>query len=241
MKRIVFFLYGLVAWFGFLGIFLYLIGFLGNLWVPKSVDGPSALPFAQAFAINVILLLLFGLQHSVMARPAFKRSWTRIVPEPIERSTYVHLSNIAMVLVLWLWQPLNTKIWDFHDSAIGTILWCVFGFGWLFVVLTSFLINHFDLFGVRQVWYHLLGRDIPPLRFREPGPYKWIRHPLYVGWLCAFWATPTMTLGHVLFAGALTAYILIAIQLEERNLAEVHSEYGDYKKKTGMLLPRVFG
>ena len=172
-----------------------------------------------------------------MARPTFKRWWTRFVPTPIERSTYVLVSNLLMVLLLWQWQPMQGVVWEVQSSAVATTLWALYGLGWLIIVFSSLLINHFDLFGTRQVWMHLRGKEYTHLPFRVPSLYKFVRHPLYVGWLLAFWVTPTMTVGHLVFSIANTVYILIAIQFEERNLIEYHSEYADYRRRVPSLVP----
>jgi protein-S-isoprenylcysteine O-methyltransferase Ste14 len=217
--------------------FLYAAGFVGNFVVPKTLDGDPTGPFGTALLIDLGLLALFAVQHSVMARPAFKRAWTRIVPEPVERSTYVLASSLALILLFWLWQPLGGVVWDVENPVGRAILWSGFAFGWLLVLLTTFLINHFDLFGLRQVWLHLRGRPYTPLTFGTPGPYRLVRHPLYVGWLFAFWATPTMTVTHLVFAVMTTAYILVAIQLEERDLVAAHPEYVSYRRRVPMLIP----
>jgi protein-S-isoprenylcysteine O-methyltransferase Ste14 len=172
-----------------------------------------------------------------MARPAFKRVWTRIVPEPIERSTYVLASSLALILLFWQWRPLGGVVWDVQDPVGRALLLSGFAFGWLLVLVTTFLINHFDLFGLRQVWLHLRGRRYRPLPFKTPGPYRIVRHPLYVGWLFAFWATPTMTVTHLLFAVVTTSYILLAIRFEERDLVDAHPEYSEYQKRVPMLVP----
>lgn len=235
--RVAIFAYGLVCYAVFFATFLYAIGFVGNLWVPKSMDGPPAAPFGQALLIDLALLALFAIQHSVMARPAFKRRWTRIVPAPAERSTYVLFSSLALLLLFAFWQPLGGVVWDVTSPAGRAVLYGLFAFGWLLVLVSTFLINHFDLFGLRQVWLHLRGKPYRPLPFKTPGLYRYVRHPLYLGWLFAFWATPTMTVTHLLFAVATAAYILIAIQFEERDLTAFHSEYSDYRKRVPMLVP----
>lgn len=242
MKRIAFFVYGILSYAVFLATFLYAIGFVGGFLTPTSLDGPPALPLWQALLINTLLLGLFALQHSVMARPAFKRWWTRVVPEPIERSTYVLASSLALIALFAHWQPLGGMVWVVEDPAARIALYAMFAFGWGLVLVTTFLINHFDLFGLRQVWLHLRGRPYTNLRFVTPGPYRLVRHPLYVGWFFAFWATPTMSAAHLVFAVATTAYILIAIQLEERDLVAAHgSDYSDYRRRVPMLVPRLFG
>ena len=237
-KRIAFFAYGSVSYLIFLGTFLYAVGFIGNFGVPTTLDGVRSKPLAIALAINVGLLTLFAVQHSVMARPWFKDWWTRIVPRPIERSTYVLFSSLALILMFWLWQPLGGVVWSVADPFGRLVLRGLFAFGWGLVLLSTFLINHFDLFGLRQVYLYLRARPYTTLRFGMPGPYRLVRHPLYVGWLFAFWSTPTMTFAHLLFSIATTAYILLAIQLEERDLVREHGEsYEAYRRSVPMLVP----
>lgn len=237
-KRIAFFIYGTLSYLIFFGTFLYAIGFIGNFGVPTTLDGVRSGPLGIALAIDVGLLGLFAVQHSVMARKWFKDWWTRIVPKPLERSTYVLFSSLALILLFWLWRPLGGVVWSIEDPAAQFILRGLFAFGWGLVLVSTFLINHFDLFGLRQVWLYLLGRPYTALRFGTPGPYRLVRHPLYVGWLFAFWSTPTMTLAHLLFSVATTAYILIAIQLEERDLVREHGDsYEAYRRSVPMLIP----
>lgn len=237
-KRISIFIYGVIAYAIFFATFLYSIGFVGGFLVPRTIDGAAQLPLTQALLIDIALLGLFAVQHSVMARPAFKRWWTRIIPEPAERSTYVLLSSLALIALFAFWQPLGGTIWEVQHPIGRAILYGLFGLGWSIVLVSTFLINHFDLFGLRQVWLYLRGREYAPLKFVTPGPYKHVRHPLYVGWFFAFWATPTMTATHLVFALATTAYILIAIQLEERDLVNDLDGYADYRKRVPMLMPR---
>jgi methanethiol S-methyltransferase len=241
MKRIAVFAYGLASYAIFFCTFLYAVGFVGGFLVPTTLDAEPSVPLLHALLVDVALLGVFAVQHSVMARPAFKRAWTRIVPEPMERSTYVLFSSVALIALFALWQSIGGVIWDVQDPLGCALLYASFGFGWLLVLVTTFLINHFDLFGLRQVWLHLRGRPYTHLRFVEPGPYRIVRHPLYVGWLFAFWATPTMTVAHLLFAMATTAYILIAVQLEERDLMRAHGiDYARYRQRVPMLIPRLF-
>jgi protein-S-isoprenylcysteine O-methyltransferase Ste14 len=238
MKRIFFLLYGLVSYLIFFGTFLYAIGFVGNLVVPKSIDGDPTTPLASAVLINASLLLLFALQHSIMARPAFKRWWTRIVPTELERSTYVLLASLCLMLMMWQWQPIGGIIWSVDNAVVKTILLILSITGWTIVLVSTFLINHFDLFGLRQVWLYFQGRPYTALPFRLPLFYKFVRHPLYLGFLIGFWSTPVMTVAHLLFALLTTGYILTAIQLEERDLLSHFGEkYRNYKKWAPMLIP----
>ena len=240
LNRALIFIYGVFSYAVFFGTFLYAAGFIGNFAVPKSIDSAPTLPLWQALLVNLGLLTVFALQHSVMARPAFKRWWTRFVPEPAERSTYVLFSSVALILLFALWQPMGGVIWHLHHPLARGIAYAAFALGWLIVFIATFLINHFDLFGLRQVWLHLRGRKNVPLSFGTPGMYRYVRHPLYVGWIITFWATPTMTAAHLFFALATTAYILIAIRFEERDLIAVHGEdYARYRESVPMLVPRV--
>lgn len=235
--RLAIFAYGVLCYAIFFGTFLYAAGWVGNFLVPTSIDAPATDPLWFAALINVGLLGVFALQHSVMARPAFKRWWTRIIPEPAERATYTLLSSLALILIFWQWRPMGGVVWDVQHPALRVALYAVFALGWLTVLCTTFLINHFDLFGLRQVWLYLNNRAYTHLCFTTPGPYRFVRHPLYVGWLLGFWGTPTMTAAHLLFAVVTSAYILIAIQLEERDLVAAHPEYEDYRRRVPMLVP----
>lgn len=238
MNRILVFGYGVVSYVIFLGTFLYAVGFIGGFVVPTRLDGPSRDPLATALAVDVALLGLFAVQHSVMARKGFKDAWTRIVPQPAERSTYVLFSSLALIVLFWQWRPIGGMVWSVESDAARLALRGLFGFGWALVLVCTFLINHFDLFGLRQVWLHLTGKPYTALGFAAPGPYQHVRHPLYVGWLFAFWMTPTMTVAHLVFAIATTAYILIAIQFEERDLVREHgADYVQYRARVPMLVP----
>ena len=240
MGRIIAFGYGVVSYAIFFATFLYAMGFVGN-FVPQGMDAPPVSPLGTSLLVNLGLLGLFAVQHSVMARPAFKRLWTRIVPEPVERSTYVLASSLALILLFWQWRPLGGVVWDIQNPAGRAVMYAGFAFGWLLVLVTTFLLNHFELFGLRQVWLHLRGRPYTPLPFNTPGPYRLVRHPLYVGWFFAFWATPTMTATHLLFAVMTTAYILIAIRLEEHDLVNALPEYAEYRRRVPMLIPGTGG
>jgi len=237
MKRLLFLVYGLLSYAVFFGTFLYAIGFIGNLLVPRSIDSAPTTDLGTALAIDVALLALFALQHSVMARPAFKRWWTRFVPVAIERSTYTLLSSLALLLLFWQWRPIGAVVWHVEDELGRALLYAGFAFGWALLLVSTFLINHFDLFGLRQVWLYFRGRPYTDLPFRTPALYKLVRHPLYVGWLFAFWCAPTMTAAHLLFAVLTTAYILIAIRFEERDLVHAFPEYASYRERVPMLIP----
>jgi len=230
--------YGVISYSLFFGVFCYLPGFLGNFLVPKSIDSPASVPFGEALLVNTALLGLFAIQHSVMARPGFKKWWTKFIPKPIERSTYVLFSSLAVILLYWQWKPMGVTIWNITDPTLVMVLNGVMILGGLIVLVTTFLINHFDLFGLRQVWLYLIGKKYTNLGFVVPGPYKFIRHPLYFGWMLMFWSTPVMTIAHLVFAVATTGYIFVAIWFEERDLITIHGrDYAEYKKRTPMILP----
>lgn len=241
MKRWSILLVGFASYALFFAVFLYMVGFIGGFLVPTTLDGPASTPLAEAVVIDGLLVLMFGLQHSVMARQGFKHWLTRWVPQPAERSVYVLASNAALLLLFWQWRPLGGEIWHIENPNIVPLLWGLHAFGWLTVLTTTFLINHFDLFGLRQVWLHFRGRPYTQLPFVMPGPYQLVRHPLYVGWLMVFWATPWMTAAHLLFALGMTVYILIAIVYEERDLIRAHQGYADYRRRVPMLIPRITG
>lgn len=238
MKRILVLAYGLVNYAIFGGTFLYLAGFTANLLVPNSMDSAPGGPLWIALAVNTLLVAVFAVQHSVMARPAFKKWWARFVPHSIERSTYVLFTNLALILLFWQWRPMGGVIWDVQHTAGRAAMYTLCGAGWLTVLVTTFLINHFDLFGLRQVWLYFRGKPYTNLGFVTPGPYKLIRHPLYIGWMIAFWATPIMTIAHLLFAVGMTVYMLVAIQYEERDLVKFHGKpYDAYRRRVPMLIP----
>lgn len=238
MKKTISLLYGTLCYLIFLCSFLYAIGFVGNFFVPKSIDGTPQAPLFTAILINASLLLLFALQHSIMARPAFKRWWTRFVPQHLERSTYVLLASCCLALMMWKWQPLGGVVWSIDNELVKGILKISFFTGWYIVLMSTFLINHFDLFGLRQTWLYFKGKPYRELPFRSPFFYKMVRHPLYLGFIIAFWSTPYMTVAHLLFAVLTTGYILTAIQFEEKDLAAQHGKnYTDYKKRAPMIIP----
>jgi protein-S-isoprenylcysteine O-methyltransferase Ste14 len=241
MGRIVALGYGVAAYVVFLGTFLYTIGFVGNVGVPKSIDSGAEGSVGQALLINTLLLVLFTVQHSGMARQGFKQWWTKFVPQPIERSTYVLLSSLALLFLLWQWRPMGGIVWEVDGPVGRLVLRLPFGLGCGIVLVSTFLLNHFDLFGLRQVYFYLSGKEYTPLEFKTPGLYRYVRHPLYVGWLFFFWATPTMTAAHLVLALLMTAYILVAIQFEERDLVRFYGHaYEDYRQRVPMLMPRVF-
>jgi methanethiol S-methyltransferase len=232
------FLYGIAAYLVFLVTILYAVGFVMGLMVPKTIDTGTDSSAAEAVVINVLLMALFAVQHSVMARQGFKAWWTQYVPKPVERSTYVLLASLSLLLLFWQWRPLPAIIWDVQDPDLAVTIVTLSFAGWVLVLTSTFLINHFELFGLRQVTNHLVDKELPPPRFRTPLFYKFVRHPLYLGFIIAFWAAPTMTVGHLLFAVVTTLYILLGIALEERDLVALFGdEYRQYRQRVSMLIP----
>lgn len=230
--------YGVAVYGFFLATFLYAIAFVGNLPVPRTVDRGPAASLGEALVIDVLLLGLFAVQHSVMARPGFKRWWTRFVPPPVERTTYVLFASLALALLYWQWRPIPEIVWSVANPLGAPILQAVFWLGWALVLFSTFLINHFELFGLRQVYARLRGSTVPAPVFKAPLLYRNVRHPIYLGFLLAFWATPTMTMGHLLFAVATTGYIMIGIYLEERDLVDLFGDqYRRYREQVSMIIP----
>jgi methanethiol S-methyltransferase len=245
MSRALSLLFAIAAYAVFFATFLYLIVFVGGLELgalsPKTVDGPpSTLPLGAAILVNIGLIALFGLQHSVMARQGFKRVWTKVVPRHVERSFFVLFASLVLIILFRFWQPIDMTIWSVTAPVASSILWGLFGIGWAMVLVSTFLINHFELFGLQQAWAHARQKEFAPPRFHTPFLYKWVRHPLYLGFFLAFWAIPHMTVGHLLLAGGMSVYMLIAIRYEERDLVAFHGrDYEDYRGRVGMLLPRM--
>ena len=238
MSRALAFVYGVVCYLLFLVAFLYAIGFVGNVFVPKSIDSGPEGPLVPSLIINGLLLSLFAVQHSVMARQWFKRAWTKIVPEPVERSTYVLLASLVLLLMYWQWQPIRTVVWDVKDPNISLLLQALFWMGWGIVLVSTYLVDHFALFGLKQVYYYFRGIQAEVIPFKTPAFYRMVRHPLYLGFIIAFWSTPRMTVGHLFFAIMTTAYILVAIQFEERDLLRAYGDrYREYRQKVWMIIP----
>jgi protein-S-isoprenylcysteine O-methyltransferase Ste14 len=240
MSRAITLLFSIVAYAIFFATFLYLICFVGNLpFAPVTVDRGPAAPIASALMIDIALIALFGVQHSVMARQGFKKAWTRVVPRESERSVYVLAASAALLILMFLWRPIGGLAWEVTNPAFSTILMALFAIGWLLVLVSTFLINHFELFGLQQAWLHVRGHRAEPPKFRQPFFYKWVRHPLYLGFFLAFWAAPEMTVGHLLLAAGVSVYMLIAIRYEERDLTDLFGDdYRRYRSDVGMLTPR---
>lgn len=239
MKRTLVLVYAVACYAIFLATFLYALGFIGGFAVPKTIDGVPRLGIGEALLIDAALLSVFALQHSVMARPAFKRWWTRLVPEAAERSTYVLASSLALIALFAGWEPLGGVVWDLQHPLARAAVYGTFALGWALVLVSTFSINHLDLFGLRQGWLYFRGRSYTPLPFKTPMLYRYVRHPLYVGWFLAFWSAPTMTLTHLVFAGVTTAYIVVATLLEERDLIAAHPEYANYRRQVPRFVPRL--
>jgi protein-S-isoprenylcysteine O-methyltransferase Ste14 len=238
VTRLIAFLYGLVAYTVFLTSFLYAVGFVSGLVVPKTIDSGVPAPFVTALLVDLVLLSIFALQHSIMARQGFKRWWTRIVPQAVERSTYVLFASLSLALLCWQWKPMPAVVWQIGNPQIATVVIVLSFVGWFIVLTSTFLINHFELFGLQQVTNNLADRPMAPVRFRTPLYYKFVRHPIYLGFIIAFWAAPVMSVGHLLFAAATTAYIFIGIALEERDLVAIFGDqYRHYRKEVAMIIP----
>lgn len=238
MGRLLALLYGIVSYFVFFVVFLYAIGFVSALGVPKTIDTGAAAPLLEALTIDILLMSIFAVQHSVMARPQFKQWWTRLVPKSVERSTYVLFSSLALVLLFWQWRPIQGLAWQINDPRIAMAVIGLSLVGWLIVLTSTFLINHFELFGLHQVANNLTGRPMPAPRFRTPLYYNFVRHPIYLGFIIAFWAAPKMTMGHLLFAAVTTAYIFVGIMLEEHDLTTVFGDdYRRYRQRVSMIVP----
>jgi len=238
MGRFIAFLYGLASYVAFFGTILYAIGFVSGLLVPKTIDTGTVVPIAEAVIVNLLLMSVFAMQHRVMARKQFKRWWTQFVPASVERSTYVLFSSLALMLLFWQWRPMPAVVWQIAEPQVAAAVTGLSLFGWLIVFTSTFLINHFELFGLQQVANNLAGRSTPAPRFRTPLYYRFVRHPIYLGFIIAFWAAPTMTAGHLLFAAVTTAYIIVGILLEERDLIDLFGdEYRHYRNRVSMLVP----
>lgn len=240
MGKLVAFLYGIVAYLVFAVVIVYSLGFVSGLVVPKTIDSGSAGPLVESVVINLVLMTIFALQHSVMARPQFKKWWTKIVPQPVERSTYVLFASLALALLFWQWRPIPDVMWEAKEPAIAASLLYLGVFGWVLVFISTFMINHFELFGLHQVANNLAGKPMPALRFKTPMLYNVVRHPIYLGFIIFVWATPVMTAGHLLFAAVVTAYIFVGIALEEHDLIAVFGdEYRRYRQRVAMIVPFI--
>ena len=238
MVRLLGFIYGVIAYAGFMAWMVYMIGFLGHFAVPKTIDSGTVGPVSTAIVVNFLLILIFGVQHTIMARPAFKQWWTQFIPRPLERSTFVFIADIIMWVMIWQWRPIEGVVWQVQNPVAANILIGISLLGWVGVCLSSFMINHFELLGLEQVWHYLRGTEPKHITFKLKGFYKHVRHPLMVGFLMFFWATPYMTVGHLFFAAVFTIYVLIGIRFEERDLMKHHpEEYGKYKEQVPGLIP----
>jgi len=240
MGKLVAFLYGIVAYLVFAVVIVYSLGFISGLVVPKMIDSGPAGPLVESIVINLVLMTIFALQHSVMARPKFKKWWTTVVPKSVERSTYVLLASLALALVFWQWRPIPGVVWEAKDPTIAGSLLYLGLLGWVLVFLSTFMINHFELFGLHQVANNLAGKPMPPMKFKAPMLYNVVRHPIYLGFIIFVWATPVMTAGHLLFAAVVTAYIFVGIALEEHDLIAVFGdEYRGYRQRVAMIVPFI--
>lgn len=239
--RAIVMLYGLVTYLLFFAVFLYLIAFVGDIIVPQSVSSEARMDAPLALLINLGLIILWGVQHTVMARDGFKQKIAPIIPQPIERSTYVLASTLVLALLMYAWQPIDGVIWQVETPLAASLLWGVFGIGWVLVLLSTFLTDHFDLFGLRQTWLHLVKKTYTPVNFTESLLYQWIRHPMMLGLLLAFWAIPVMTAGHLVFSLGMTVYILMGIHFEEKGLAaSIGADYTEYQKRTARIIPKIY-
>jgi methanethiol S-methyltransferase len=240
MGKLAAFLYGIVAYLVFAIVIMYSLGFVSGLVVPKTIDSGPVGPLVESIVINLVLLTIFALQHSVMARPQFKTWWTTIVPKSVERSTYVLLASLVLALVFWQWRPIPGVVWEVKEPTIATSLLYLGLLGWVLVFLSTFMINHFELFGLHQVANNLAGKPMPPMKFKTPMLYNIVRHPIYLGFIIFVWATPVMTAGHLLFAAVVTAYIFVGIALEEHDLIAVFGdEYRRYRQRVAMIVPFI--
>lgn len=240
MGRVLIFLYGMVAYMVFFVTFTYMIGFVGGFVVPKTIDSGIEASLASALTVNLVLIALFAIQHTIMARPGFKKWWTRIIPASAERSTFVLVTSLLLALLFWQWRPMAGVIWEIENIPGRFAMWALFCAGWVLVFLSSFVINHFDLFGLRQVFLHLRGKAYTHLNFKVFSLYRFVRHPLMTGFLLAMWATPRMTVSHLVFTLGMTVYILMGIRFEERDLVRFHGRaYQEYRKKVPMLVPSL--
>ena len=232
------FIYGIACYIIFFGTFVYVVGFTGNFLVPKNINSGTPTSLTSALIINIALLSLFAVQHSIMARPGFKRCWTRVIPKVVERSTYVFFSSVALIVLVWQWRPMLGIVWQIESTIAQSIIYGVFALGWLIVFASSCMIDHFELFGLKQIFYHVRKKQLKEHNFKKPALYRLVRHPIMLGFLIAFWATPTMTVGHLVFATTMTVYIVIGICFEERDLlCHFGEDYSKYQKEVSMLLP----